>query len=303
MGFVTVREEGDVHYDRALRPRGGRPFDVLTVLVEFLDDGTYTVDVDDVLAALDERIDTDWGDTNLSPYLNTGSDAQDLRSPGALNKVKAVGNESRRPLQLDGRMVRTLAPGHYEYATIDEVRRRKRYLGSADLDGEDLDPRAARLYAMLRDHTSHEDDEADPEVAITFRKFGSPDDADADWLADYPYDSLLLLGNFSKQFAEFAVLADVEYRNLDVDSTDDLEQAFGEELRNYIAAALYDDYDDFTTAASDAERAEHVRNEADTSGIDEPAINARMPFFDSDVDIDEGEKRVRLAALYQRATN
>ena len=129
MGFVTVRDKGEEHYDWHIRPGGGRPFDVLSVLVDFVDDGEFTVDGSDVLGALEDRIETDWGDTNLSPYLNTDSDALDLRTAGALNKVKTVGNQSRRPLQLDAAMVRTLAPGYYEHATSDDVRRRICYLG------------------------------------------------------------------------------------------------------------------------------------------------------------------------------
>lgn len=304
MGFVTVRDEGDEHYDWHLRPGGGRPFDVLTVLVDFLDKGAYTVDGEDVLAALDDRIDTDWGDTNLSPYINTDSDAQDLRSAGAVNKVKAVGNESRRPLQLDARMIRTLAPGYYEHATSDDVRRMKRYLGSADLDGEDLDPRAARLYAILAANTDVVDESENPEVKVTFRQFGKPDDEDADWLADYPFDSPpLLLGAFGKQYAEFAVLVNIEYRNLDVTGPDALEQAYDAELMDYLAAALYDDFATFTTEASHATREQHVRQKADASGADDPAVSAQMPFFDSEVTVDRDANHVQLAALYQRDKN
>jgi len=302
MGFVTVRDEGDEHYDWHLRPGGGRPFDVLTVLVDFLDDGAYTVDGDDILAALEDRIETDWGDTNLSPYINTDSDVSNLRSAGAVNKVKAVGNESRRPLQLDARMIRTLAPGYYEHAASDEVRRMMRYLGSADLDGEDPDPRAARLYAILAANAVSGDESEDPAVKVTFRQFGRPDDGD--WLADYPYDSPpLLLGAFDKQYAEFAVHVDVEYRNLDVARPGALEQAFDDELVDYLAAALYDDYAAFTTEASHATREQHVRQKADASGADDPAVSAQMPFFDSDVAVDRDANHVQLAALYQRERN
>lgn len=304
MGFVTVRDEGEEHYDWHIRPGGGRLFDVLSVLVDFIDDGEFTVDGSDVLGALEDRIETDWGDTNLSPYLNTDSDALDLRTAGAVNKVKAVGNESRRPLQLDGAMVRTLAPGYYEHATSDDVRRKIRYLGSAVLDDEDPDPRAARLYAKLRSYADLEDDADDPEVAIRFRQFGRPEDADADWLGDYPFDSPpLLLGEFDKQYAEFAVLVDVEYRNLDVHSPDALSEAFETELVGYLAAALYDDYAAFTTDASHATRKDHVLKEADPSGADDPAVSARMTFYDSAVTDDEDANHVQLAALYQRVKN
>lgn len=301
MGFVTVRGEGDEHYDWHIRPGGGRPFDVLSVLVDFVDAREYTVDGSDVLGALEDRIDTDWGDTNLSPYINTDSDAQDLRTAGAVNKVRAVGNESRRPLQLDSAMTRTLAPGYYEHATSDEVRRKIRYLGSALLDGEDPDPRAARLYAILRSYAALEDEAVAPEVAIRFRQFGRPDDDAGDWLADFPFDSPpLLLGDFDNQYVEFAVLVDVEYRNLEVTDVDALEQRFESELVGYLAAALYDDYGEFTTAASHARREEHVRDEADASGADEPAVSPRMPFYDSTVTVDDDANHVRLAALYQR---
>ncbi|MFC6954825.1 hypothetical protein [Halorubellus litoreus] len=305
MGFVTVRDEGEEYYDWHLRPGGGRPFDVLSVLVDFVDDREFTVDGSDVLGALEDRIDTDWGDTNLSPYLNTDSDALDLRTAGALNKVKAVGNESRRPLQLDGAMIRTLAPGYFEHATSDDVRRKTRYLGSAVLDDEDPDPRAARLYAKLRSHATLEDDAEDPAVAVRFRQFGRPPaDEDADWLADYPFDSPpLLLGEFDKQYVEFAVLADVEYRNLEVDAPDELADAFKSELVGYLAAALYDDYAEFTTEASHATRKDHVRKDADTEGVDDPAVSARMTFYDSVVTVDTDANHVQLAALYQRDKN
>jgi hypothetical protein len=304
MGFVTVRDEGEEHYDWHIRPGGGRPFDVLSVLVDFVDDGEFTVDGSDVLAALEDRIDTDWGDTNLSPYLNTESDALDLRTAGALNKVKAVGNESRRPLQLDAGLVRTLAPGYYEHATSDDVRRKIRYLGSAVLDDEDPDPRAARLYAKLLSHADLQDDGEDPEVAIRFRQFGSPDDDDADWLADYPFDSPpLLLGAFNDQYAEFAVLVDVEYRNLDVRSPDELADAFETDLAGYLAAALYDDYTEFTTAASHATREQHVKEKADPTGAADPAVSPQIPFYDSVVTVDADANHVRLAALYQRDKN
>jgi hypothetical protein len=304
MGFVTVRDEGEEHYDWHIRPGGGRPFDVLSVLQDFVDGGEYTVDGSDVLGALEGRIDTDWGDTNLSPYLNTDSDALDLRTAGAVNKVKAVGNESRRPLQLDGAMVRALAPGYYEHATSDEVRRKIRYLGSAVLDDEDPDPRAARLYETLRAHADLEDADEDPEVAIRFRQFGRPEDDDADWLADYPFDSPpLLLGAFDKQYAEFAVLVDVEYRNLDVGSPDVLAQAFASELVGYLAAALYDDYTAFTTNASHATRETHVVEKADPSGASDPAVSPQIPFYDSAVTVDADANHVQLAALYQRDKN
>ncbi|ELY35569.1 hypothetical protein C496_23371 [Natronorubrum tibetense GA33] len=304
MGFVTVRDEGDEHYDWHLRPGGGRPFDVLTVLVDFLDDGGYTVDSNDVLAALEERIDTDWGDTNLSPYINSDSDVSDLRSAGAVNKVKAVGNESRRPLQLDAPMIRTLAPGYYEHAASDEVRRMMRYLGSADLDGEDLDPRAARLYVILAANADVVDESEYPEVKVTFRQFGRPDDADDDWLADYPFDSPpLLLGAFEKQYAEFAILIDIDYRNLEVAKPEALERAYNDELMDYLAAALYDDYATFTTEASHATREQHVRQQADASGASDPAVSAQMPFFDSIVTLDRNSNHVQLAALYQREKN
>jgi len=304
MGFVTVRDEGEEHYDWHIRPGGGRPFDVLSVLVDFVDDGEFTVDGSDVLGALEDRIDTDWGDTNLSPYLNTDSDALDLRTAGAVNKVKAVGNESRRPLQLDGAMVRTLAPGYYEHATSMDVRRRTRYLGSAVLDDEDPDPRAARLYAKLRSHADLEDGAEDPAIAIEFRQFGRPADADADWLADYPFDSPpLLLGAFEKQYAEFAVLVDVEYKNLDVHSADALAEAFETELVGYLAAALYDDYAAFTTDASHATRETHVTENADPSGASDPAVGPQIPFYDSAVTVDEDANHVQLAALYQRDKN
>ncbi|WP_435366016.1 hypothetical protein [Haloarchaeobius sp. DYHT-AS-18] len=304
MGFVTVRTEGDEHYDWHLRPRGGRPFDVLTVLVDFLDEGSYTVDGDDVLTALENRIETDWGDTNLSPYINSDTDVIDLRSAGAVNKVKAVGNESRRPLQLDARMIRTLAPGYYKHAGSDEVRRMIRYLGSADLDGEDLDPRAARLYAILAANADVVDEADDPAVKVAFRQFGSPDDEDGDWLADYPFDSPpLLLGSFGKQYAEFAVLIDIEYQNLEVTHPEALEQAFDDELMDYLAAALYDDYATFTTAASHATRERHVRQQADASGASDPAVSAQMPFFDSIVTVDRDANHIQLAALYQRDKN
>ena len=304
MGFVTVRDEGDEHYDWHIRPGGGRPFDVLSVLVDFVDDGEYTVDGDDVLAALEDRIDTDWGDTNLSPYINTDSDAPDLRTAGAVNKVKAVGNESRRPLQLDAAMIRTLAPGYYEHAASDDVRWKTRYLGSAVLDDEDPDPRAARLYETLRAHATLEDDDEPPAVSITFRQFGRPEDEDADWLEDFPFGSPpLLLGAFDKQYVEFAVLVDVEYRNLAVTDSDALEQVLKSELVGYLAAALYDDYEAFATDASHATREKHLEEEADPSGVDDPAVSPQIPFYDSDVDIDEDAEHIRLAALYQRDKN
>jgi hypothetical protein len=303
MGFVTVRDEGGEHYDWHLRPGGGRPFDVLTVLADFVDDGEYTVDGDNVLAALEDRIETDWSDTNLSPYINTDSDVTDLRSAGAVNKVKAVGNESRRPLQLDPRMVRTLAPGYYEHAGSDEVREMIRYLGSAVLDGEDPDPRAARLYAILAANAKRDDAAETPNsrVNVTVRQFGRPDDEADDWLADYPFDSPpLLLGAFDKQYAEFAVLIDVEYENLEVTDSDALERAYDGELMDYLAAALYDDYGEFSTDASHAAREHHVREEADPSGVSDPAVDPQIPFFDSTVTVDTDAKYVQLAALYQR---
>lgn len=303
MGFVTVRDEGDEHYDWHLRPGGGRPFDVLTVLGDFVDDGEYTVDGNDILTALKEQIETGWDDTNLSPYINTDSDVTDLRSAGAVNKVKAVGNESRRPLQLGPPMVRTIAPGYYEHAGSDEVREMIRYLGSAVLDGEDPDPRAARLYATLAANAERDDaaDAADPAVDVRIRQFGQPEGEGDDWLADFPFGSPpLLLGAFDKQYAEFAVLIDVEYRNLEVTDADALEQAYNGELMDYIAAALYDDYAEFTTAASHAEREHHVRETADPSGVSEPAIDPQIPFFDSKVAVDTDAKHVQLAALYQR---
>lgn len=303
MGFVTVREEGDEHYDWHLRPGGGRPFDILTVLVDFVDDDEYTVDGDDILAALEDRIETDWGDTNLSPYINTDSDVTDVRSAGAVNKVKAVGDESRRPLQVGSPMVRTLAPGYYEHAGSDEVRDMIRYLGSAVLDGEGPDPRAARLYASLAANAERDGatDDADPAVRVSIRQFGRPEDETADWLADYPFDSPpLLLGAFDNQYDEFAVLIDVEYRNLEVTDVDALEEAYDGELMGYIAAALYDDYAKFTMEASHAECEHHVRETADSSGVSEPAIDPQMPFFDSTVTVDTDAKHVQLAALYQR---
>lgn len=300
MGFVTVGNAGLNHYDRALRPNRGRPIQILDTLVEFLNGGETTIEIDELVERLNKNYNFDWDKSNLSPYLNSGNDVRDLRSAGAVNKMKAFDDSSRKPLQVHEGIVRTLSPGYYKNAMADIIVNIKRYLGAVAEEGGDTDPRAAWLYARLREWTEKVEEDRDPEVDIDIRQFGRPEE-DRGWVDDFAFGKPpLLLGDFSKQFVEFAILIDIDYRNLRVTNESQLREALSAEIMDYYAAALHGPYNSFIGAVSSSDRRKHLQEAKKASNPEDPGhVNTRMPFFDWEINPGSDDNRIRISSLYQ----
>jgi hypothetical protein len=305
MWFVEIQDGVTEDYHRELAPTlSGRQLEVVDELKQMVEEGILTFDLLD----LAERVDPEWEHNNLREYVIP------LEQSGAVDKVNALDNSAREPVQVHEMVTRNVSHEYVDLSEHPEVRSVINYQWSAFQQSNSessaapdaaLDPRKAWLYARARGFMNIKTKTLNPRVRITVRQVATPDKDETSWQEDFVFSEFLLpdTGSYKRRFDEYAILIDFEYDNLEVIEKQYLEDALEEELINYHGASLY--HDELAIASADAGTPEeHLREETTSETLDgHVPPRVRMPWFDYDVTVREDEQLIRIASLYQRRTD
>lgn len=314
---IRIDNDGYNTYVRTLRPEGGLIMDVLEVLVEYLDERRYVVDLQELLDRVSAKIDRDWGQNNLTPYIKR------LQAAGAVCKVKLLNGQSE-PLLIDEAMTRELSPTPYNQAR-EYTGNMKRFLGSVYERADDLldspNPddwtseetgtvaRMAFIWGRLAPQLNRNSDQA-MEVGITIHHLGQVDDENASWLDEFPFENLLLFDRFNDLSSEYAALIDIELRNVTISNSDDIGDSLIEPLLNFHAACLFGgNFLNMAGIMGLSMARDHLLQEPEFDFNNPGHFNTRMPFFDWDVELNlnpqnvASDSHLRVVTLYQNETD
>lgn len=328
MEFVPLNNDGIYYYEKFLEPNRGKAYSLIETLESFCDEGKVIIGIPELRARFDDQHDYD---DNISKLLNPGEDGRDVRSAGALIKLKAHEDISREPLQINEKIVRDLAHGYNPNRDDEIVLNMKRYLGNAyesNIDVKGNHPLEGHHPSMAASLCSHildlsavkPEGNDDPEVAVNIRNFGRPEE-ESEWIEDYPLKEHIL-DAFSKQYHQLAILIVIRYKNIRITNKSQVRYRLNNFIMEYNGASLHKRYDLFEKLISLQDRIDLVTkyNSAELSGENnsfaqlissQDRINylqteknenpeGLAPLFKDRPDIDRDNNRMRIASLYRK---
>lgn len=298
--YVEVKQADIGEYTRELAPSfTGRYEDLIRALMGFVNQGTQTVS----LSTLAKQVDPDWNLKIQRQYL------KDIERAGAVDKVRALDNNSREPAQIHKTLLRHLHKDHVAFSKHKEAKYIIDYMWSADQQASDPSsdvtedaqiPRKGWLYGIVRKFAEPPARTINPKFHVEFRQLGRPNHDDPEWQADFDYEDVLFPNqDFYDHIDQYAVLIDIHFEDLEI-VRPGLESRLEEELVNYHAATLHDNEVAIGGVAT-GDPEDYLEKKADPTVPDghSPPI-AQVPWFDYDATVDADVGTIRLQSLYQQ---
>lgn len=279
-------------------PNTGRHRDVLDIIVNFLVDNQYLVGRREIAAQVDGWSTNNYHN-NLSPYLRP------LVKVGAVAETTRAGDDSDTPDNSDTPVeIHEAVTSYFSGGFPDEiVKHIGAYIGAVVKQaGEDaIDPREAWIYGRIQPYLSKIDDEEPLGINIDIRQFGTP--KKGDWKEEFPFKDILIHGkvgtNWYSHYKEFALLVDIEFENVALESESAVVNVLRTELIRYHSAALYDTYPDMMEDIS-ADNHELITETNQRTVNQDKGFDTDFPSFDWDVDVRDDGTHIRTASLYQQ---
>ncbi|WP_435064185.1 hypothetical protein [Halobaculum sp. EA56] len=299
MGFVQVEPDADQYYDAELGAiLSPKTVEVINQLTDDLDTGQ---EIFERLSFI-KRVDPDWSYNNFDPH------RQKLEKAAIMADVTPFGDESSNPFEVHESMLKYVGPGLFKISNDPEIEAIIKYQASAHKQANDpdssveddaVDSRKAWLYGVFSEYVERVNDRLDPEVRISIRKWGKPEDNSADWVDDFPYADYLAFGRLGG-YSEFAVLVDIEYRHVEPINIEHLEDALEEELIGALATSLYENYSEGGEVSAVDRARKHLTSDETESYDPDSSTMPEGPWLEYDATVHEDEQLVRIVAAYHR---